>query len=52
LRAPLPVRLLGRFPVLRRLPGRAIGLGIRRERVRSPYSLELAKSASTEPPLR
>jgi 2-polyprenyl-6-methoxyphenol hydroxylase-like FAD-dependent oxidoreductase len=51
-RAPLPVRLLGRFPVLRRLPGRAIGLGIRRERVRSPYSPELAKSASTEPPLR
>ncbi|MGI8943988.1 MAG: FAD-dependent oxidoreductase [Qipengyuania sp.] len=35
-RAPLPVRLLDRFPALRRVPGRIIGLGIRRERVRSP----------------
>ena len=35
-RAPLPVRLLGRFPLLRRIPGRIVGLGVRRERVRSP----------------
>ena len=35
-RAPLVVRLLDRFPLLRRIPGRAIGLGVRRERVRSP----------------
>ncbi|MES2137640.1 MAG: FAD-dependent monooxygenase, partial [Pseudomonadota bacterium] len=34
--APLLVRLLDRFPLLRRIPGRLIGLGIRRERVRSP----------------
>jgi 2-polyprenyl-6-methoxyphenol hydroxylase-like FAD-dependent oxidoreductase len=34
--APLIVRLLNRFPVLRRIPGRLIGLGVRRERVRSP----------------
>ena len=34
--APLAVRLLDRFPLLRRIPGRMIGLGIRRERVRSP----------------
>ena len=34
--APLVIRLLDRFPVLRRIPGRLIGLGIRRERVRSP----------------
>jgi 2-polyprenyl-6-methoxyphenol hydroxylase-like FAD-dependent oxidoreductase len=34
--APLLVRLLDRYPVLRRIPGRVIGLGIRRERVRSP----------------
>ena len=34
--APLAVRLLDRFPMLRRIPGRAIGLGIRRERVTSP----------------
>ncbi|HET7709205.1 MAG TPA: FAD-dependent oxidoreductase [Sphingomicrobium sp.] len=37
-RAPLAVRLLDRFPLLRRIPGRIIGLGIRRERVSSPYS--------------
>jgi 2-polyprenyl-6-methoxyphenol hydroxylase-like FAD-dependent oxidoreductase len=35
-RAPLLIRLLDRFPVLRRIPGRLIGLGVRRERVRSP----------------
>jgi len=34
--APLVIRLLDRFPVLRRIPGRIIGLGVRRERVRSP----------------
>lgn len=33
--APLVVRLLDRYPVLRRIPGRLIGLGIRREHVRS-----------------
>jgi 2-polyprenyl-6-methoxyphenol hydroxylase-like FAD-dependent oxidoreductase len=36
--APLIVRLLNRFPVLRRIPGRIIGLGVRRERVRSPLA--------------
>jgi len=35
-KAPLVVRLLNRFPILRRIPGRLIGLGVRRERVRSP----------------
>ncbi|MFM2410400.1 MAG: hypothetical protein RL481_1228 [Pseudomonadota bacterium] len=35
-RPPLPLRLLNRFPFLRRIPGRIIGLGIRREHVRSP----------------
>jgi 2-polyprenyl-6-methoxyphenol hydroxylase-like FAD-dependent oxidoreductase len=34
--APWPVRLLDRFPLLRRIPGRVIGLGVRRERVASP----------------
>ena len=34
--APSIVRLLNRFPRLRRIPGRLIGLGVRRERVRSP----------------
>jgi 2-polyprenyl-6-methoxyphenol hydroxylase-like FAD-dependent oxidoreductase len=35
-RAPPIVRLLDRFPLLRRIPGRIVGLGVRRERVRSP----------------
>lgn len=35
-RPPLLLRLLDRYPVLRRIPGRIIGLGIRREHVRSP----------------
>jgi 2-polyprenyl-6-methoxyphenol hydroxylase-like FAD-dependent oxidoreductase len=35
-RAPRAVRMLDRFPLLRRIPGRLIGLGVRRERVRSP----------------
>ncbi|HTM96494.1 MAG TPA: FAD-dependent monooxygenase, partial [Croceibacterium sp.] len=35
-RAPLIVRLLDRVPLLRRIPGRIIGLGVRRERVESP----------------
>ncbi len=33
---PWPIRLLNRFPLLRRIPGRAIGLGFRREKVSSP----------------
>jgi len=35
-KAPLIVRLFDRFPLLRRIPGRIIGLGILRERVQSP----------------
>jgi 2-polyprenyl-6-methoxyphenol hydroxylase-like FAD-dependent oxidoreductase len=35
-KAPLVVQLFDRFPLLRRIPGRLIGFGIRRERVRSP----------------
>jgi len=34
-RAPWPVRMLNRVPLLRRIPGRIIGLGLRRERVES-----------------
>ena len=37
-RAPFAVRMLDRYPLLRRIPGRIIGLGVRRERVRSPNS--------------
>ena len=36
--APLAVRLFDRFPLLRRIPGRIVGLGVRRERVRSPLA--------------
>lgn len=37
-RPPWPVRMLNRFALLRRIPGRMIGLGFRRERVRSPVA--------------
>ncbi|MFW2829941.1 FAD-dependent monooxygenase [Sphingomonas sp. ID0503] len=37
-RAPLTVRLLDRAPLLRRIPGRVLGLGIRGEHIRSPVS--------------
>ena len=33
---PRLIRLFNRFPILRRIPGRIIGLGVRRERVTSP----------------
>jgi 2-polyprenyl-6-methoxyphenol hydroxylase-like FAD-dependent oxidoreductase len=39
-KAPLIVRLFDRFPLLRRIPGRFLGLGVRRERVRSPEAKE------------
>ena len=42
-KAPLPVRLLNRFPLLRRIPGRIIGFGIQKERVTSPISPALQK---------
>lgn len=35
-RAPLIIRMIDRLPLLRRIPGRLVGLGVRRERVRSP----------------
>jgi 2-polyprenyl-6-methoxyphenol hydroxylase-like FAD-dependent oxidoreductase len=37
-RAPWPIRLLNRFPLLRQIPGRIIGLGVRREHVSSPLA--------------
>jgi hypothetical protein len=33
---PLAMRLLDRFPLLRRIPGALVGFGIRPEHVRSP----------------
>jgi 2-polyprenyl-6-methoxyphenol hydroxylase-like FAD-dependent oxidoreductase len=38
---PLPVRLLNRFPLLRRIPARLIGMGFRPEHVRSPSAAHL-----------
>jgi 2-polyprenyl-6-methoxyphenol hydroxylase-like FAD-dependent oxidoreductase len=43
--APRVVRMLDRFPLLRRIPGRIIGQGVRREHVRSP-------AATSPPPLQ
>jgi 2-polyprenyl-6-methoxyphenol hydroxylase-like FAD-dependent oxidoreductase len=37
-RLPLPLRLLQRFPILRRIPARVIGLGFRPEHVRTPVA--------------
>ena len=36
---PLAVRLLGRFPRVRRIPGRLIGLGVRPEHVHTPLAV-------------
>jgi 2-polyprenyl-6-methoxyphenol hydroxylase-like FAD-dependent oxidoreductase len=35
-KAPMPVRLLQRFPLLRRIPARLVGMGVRPEHIRSP----------------
>jgi 2-polyprenyl-6-methoxyphenol hydroxylase-like FAD-dependent oxidoreductase len=35
-KVPFVLRLFDRFPVLRRIPARLVGLGIRREHIRSP----------------
>ena len=34
LKPPWPVRMLGRYPALRRLPARIIGMGFRPEHIR------------------
>ena len=36
LKPPLPVRLLRRFPILRRIPARLVGVGFRPEHVQTP----------------
>jgi hypothetical protein len=35
---PFPLRLLGRFPLLGRIPVRLIGIGVRPEHVEAPAS--------------
>ena len=37
---PLAIKLLDRVPVLRRIPGRVIGLGFGRQQVESPLAKE------------
>jgi len=37
-RVPLPLRLLHRFPRLRRIPARVVGLGFRPEHIHTPDS--------------
>jgi hypothetical protein len=34
-RLPLPVKLLQRLPLLRRIPARLVGIGVRPERVKT-----------------
>jgi 2-polyprenyl-6-methoxyphenol hydroxylase-like FAD-dependent oxidoreductase len=38
LQAPLPVRLMARWPLLRRIPARLLGLGVRPEHVKTPVA--------------
>ena len=45
LKAPLAIRLMARFPLLRRIPARLLGLGVRPEHVRSP-ELPVTQSAA------
>ncbi len=44
LEPPLPLRLLARFPCLRRLPARLIGIGIRPEHVKTPAARDAARA--------
>ena len=48
-RPPLIMRLINRLPLLRRIPGRMIGLGVRRERVLSP---EIRQTERVSPEIR
>ncbi len=43
-RLPLPLKLLQWFPVLRRIPARALGLGFRPEHVQTPDASRAARS--------
>jgi 2-polyprenyl-6-methoxyphenol hydroxylase-like FAD-dependent oxidoreductase len=48
-KVPLVLRLFDRFPLLRRIPARIIGLGVRREHIRSPDA-GLRRAAPAAPP--
>ena len=51
-RPPWLLRMLNRFPLLRRIPGRMVGLGIRRERVNSLSGRQAAPAAAGPFPAR
>ncbi len=42
---PFPVRLLRRYPILRRIPARLVGIGVRLEHVRTPDAFAASGSA-------
>jgi len=49
-KVPLPLRLFERLPFLRRIPARLVGLGVRREHIRSPDAgLRRAAPAAPRP---
>jgi len=48
-RAPAPLKLFNRWPFLRRIPARLVGVGFRPEHVRSPNTLD---PKPTSPPDR
>ncbi|KQX19985.1 MULTISPECIES: FAD-dependent oxidoreductase [unclassified Sphingomonas] len=39
MKAPFALRMLDRFPILQRIPARIVGLGVRREHIRSPAAI-------------
>ena len=46
LQAPLPLRLMSRFALLRRIPARLVGMGVRPEHVHTPDMLASGSRAS------
>jgi 2-polyprenyl-6-methoxyphenol hydroxylase-like FAD-dependent oxidoreductase len=42
---PFPVRMLRRYPILRRIPARLVGIGIRPEHIRTPDAFAASGSA-------
>jgi 2-polyprenyl-6-methoxyphenol hydroxylase-like FAD-dependent oxidoreductase len=44
-RLPLPLALLQRFPLLRRIPAYLVGVGVRPEHIRTPYANRQASAA-------
>jgi 2-polyprenyl-6-methoxyphenol hydroxylase-like FAD-dependent oxidoreductase len=51
-KVPLALRLFQRFPILRRIPARLVGLGVRREHIRSPDAGLRRSPTPSSSPLR